>query len=79
VDLTDIQNGFRAIRKEVASKLGLEADDFDIEEEMVIKALKKGYRVSEVPSHEYERKWGKSKLSTWKGWKFVWRLFVELI
>jgi len=78
-DLTDIQNGFRAIRFEVAKALELRANDFDIEEEMVIKALRKGYRVIEVPSHEYERKWGSSKLSTWKGWKFIWRLFVELI
>ncbi len=78
-DLTDIQNGFRAIRFEVAKALGLKANDFDIEEEMVIKTLRKGYRVIELPSHEYERKWGTSKLSTWKGWKFVWRLFVELI
>jgi len=79
VDLTDIQNGFRAIRKDVASRIGLRANDFDIEEEMVMKCLKHGFRVSEAASHEYMRGWGVSKLPTSKGWKFLWRLFIELL
>ena len=63
VRLTDSENGFRAIKKNVALNLRLNADDFDIEEEMVIKALKKGYKVGEIPTHEHERKHGASKLS----------------
>ncbi len=79
VRLTDCENGFRAIKKNVAEDLRLNADDFDIEEEMVIKTLKKGYKVGEIPTHEYERKYGKSRISLPKmGWKFVWRLFKEL-
>lgn len=79
VRLTDCQNGFRAIKRSVATELGLRANDFDIEEEMVMKALKKGYRVVDVPSHEYERKSGKSQLSAWKkGHKFIWRLLINL-
>jgi len=78
VNLTDIQNGFRAIRRDVARRLHLCANDFDVEEEMVMKCLKRGYRVVEVPSHEYVRQWGRSKLPTSKGWKFVWRLMVDL-
>jgi len=66
VNLTDIENGFRAIRKDVALKLKLDAQDFDIEQEMVQKCLKKGFIIKEVPSHEYARAAGKSKLSTWK-------------
>lgn len=78
VSLTDCENGFRAIKRNVARSLGLRAKDFDIEQEMVMKALKKGYRVVEIPSHEYERKSGKSKLPTIKGFKFLWRLIIEL-
>jgi len=66
VSLTDIENGFRAIRKDVALKLKLTANDFDIEQEMVQKCLKKGFRIKEIPSHEYARAAGKSKLSTFK-------------
>lgn len=68
VRLTDSQNGFRAIRRDVAGKLGLTSNLTTIEQEMLMKALKRGFRVSEVPSHEYERKWGKSKVVVWKLW-----------
>lgn len=79
VKLTDCENGFRAIKADLAHALKLNADDFDIEEEMVVKALKRGYKVCEVPTHEYERKYGKSNIDLRKiGWKFVWRLIREI-
>ena len=79
VDLTDCENGFRAIRSDVAKALGLNANDFDVEQEMEMKALKKKYRVIEVPSHEYSRSGGKAKLNVWKiWWKFPLRLIREL-
>jgi dolichol-phosphate mannosyltransferase len=79
VRLTDCENGFRAIKKNIINDLDLQANDFDIEEEMVIKALKKGYSVGEVPTHEYERKYGESNLSLPKiGYKFIWRLIRNL-
>jgi len=71
-NLTDSQNGFRAIKKEVAKNLDLKEDITTIEQEMLIKTLKKGYRVTEMPSHEYERKFGSSviKLSmVW--WRYI--------
>ncbi len=78
--LTDSLNGFRAIRKSTALEIGLNANDFDIEHEMIIKCLKKGFRVLEVPSHEYARGWGKAKLPTFsKGWLFIWRLLRDII
>ncbi len=74
--LTDVLNGFRAIKKDVFLSLRLQANDFDIEHEMVIKCLKMGYKVKDVASHEYERKWGRSKLPTFrKSHIFLWQLF----
>jgi hypothetical protein len=35
---------------------------------MIIRALKKKYKLSEISSHEYERKGGKSKLPTSQGY-----------
>jgi len=61
--LTDTQNGFRAIRAESAKRLGLNEDKHTIELEMVLKALKHGLRVCQVPSHEYARRRGESSLS----------------
>ncbi len=73
VRLTDSQNGFRAIRRDVGLQLGLRSNLTTIEQEMLMRALKQGFRVSEVASHEYERRWGKSKVVVWKlWWAYIW-------
>ena len=56
------QNGYRAVRTEVLKALGLRENISTIDQEMIIKTLKKGYRMAEVPSHEYPRKAGYSKV-----------------
>jgi dolichol-phosphate mannosyltransferase len=61
--LTDTQNGFRAARRGVLNVLALRENKHTIELEMVMKALKKGYRVCQVQSHEYCRRAGVSSLS----------------
>jgi dolichol-phosphate hexosyltransferase len=73
VRLTDSQNGFRAIRRDVALALNLRSDLTTIEQEMLMRALKRGYRVVEVASHEYERRWGVSKVRVWRlWWAYLW-------
>ena len=75
VRLTDSQNGFRAIRRDVAADLGLRENITTIEQEMVMKVLRKGYRAAEVPSHEFERGAGKSNISlrrTWTRYVYCW-------
>jgi len=67
-NLTDSQNGFRAIRTEVIQSLGLTENITTIEQEMTMKCLKKGYIVTEVPTHEYERKYGQSSIKLRKVW-----------
>jgi len=62
VRMTDSQNGFRAIKRVVAKDLGLAENITTIEQEMLIKALKKGFKVDEVPTHEYARKYGESHI-----------------
>lgn len=63
VRLSESQNGFRAIRTAVLRDLNLMENITTIEQEMIIKTLKKGYRMGEVPSHEHKRKAGYSKIS----------------
>jgi dolichol-phosphate mannosyltransferase len=80
VRLTDSQNGFRAIRRQVGKSLGLTSNLTTIEQEMTMKALKQGYRVGEIASHEYERRWGKSKVVVWKLWfAYLWSFFRNII
>jgi len=79
VRLTDSQNGFRAIRRDVGRKLGLTSNLTTIEQEMLMKCLKQGYRVSEIASHEYERKWGTSKVVVWRLWfAYIWSVFRNI-
>jgi dolichol-phosphate mannosyltransferase len=79
-DLTDILNGFRAVKRDIALKVPLRSVDFDVEQHMIVQFLKHGYRVTEVRSHEYCRKWGVSKLPTFrKAYLFFWRLFLDLV
>lgn len=66
--LTDSQNGFRAIKTELAKKLDLKENITTIEQEMIIKTLHLGYSMGEVPAHEYARKYGESKIKLRKVW-----------
>ena len=68
VQLSESQNGFRAIKTEVIKQLGLIEDITTIEQEMIMKTLRKGFRMAEVPSHEHKRKQGYSKISLRKVW-----------
>ena len=63
VQLSDSQNGFRCLRKSVFEDLDLVENKTTIEQEMIIKSLRKGYKVGEVPAHEYARLHGDSKIS----------------
>ena len=79
VRLTDSQNGFRALRRDAARALRLKANLTTIEQEMLMRALKCGCRVVEIPSHEFERRWGVSKVSVWRlWWVYLWSLMRNI-
>jgi hypothetical protein len=78
--LTDVLNGFRAVRRDVATAVRLRAVDFDVEQHMICQYRRHGHRVTEVRSHEYRRRWGKSKLPTYrKAYLFFSRLALDLL
>ncbi len=78
--LTDTLNGFRAINRQAALSVELKENRHTIEQEMVMKMLRYGYRVTNVPTHEYTRRFGQSHINIWKEWpKFVWCVIVNLL
>ena len=80
VRLSESQNGFRAIRTDALRRLDLREDITTIEQEMVMKTLKKGFRMAEVPSHEHARKVGCSHLVLSRIWlRYVYTLFKYLV
>jgi dolichol-phosphate mannosyltransferase len=79
VRLSESQNGFRAIRTDVLRALDLREDITTIEQEMIIKTLRKGYRMGEVPTHEHRRKAGYSKISLRKvAFRYVYSMIKYL-
>jgi len=66
VKLTDVQNGFRAVKRDAMRALFLTEDGFSIEQEMVMKCLKNKKKIVEVPSRELKRKYNSSHLVPFK-------------
>jgi glycosyltransferase involved in cell wall biosynthesis len=80
VRLSESQNGFRAIRTEVARRLDLRENATTIEQEMIIKTLRLGFRMAEVPAHEFRRSYGISHIRLWRAApryavSLLWHLF----
>jgi hypothetical protein len=80
VQMTDYQNGFRAIRTDVARSLGLTSNITTIEQEMAMTCLRHGYRIAECAAHEFRRKGGVSKISVMR-WApiYVWNLLCGIM
>ena len=80
VELTDTLNGFRAVRRKAALAVGLREDIHTIEQEMVMKMLLSGYRVVNVPTHEFSRLYGESHIKIWRQWpRFVACVFTHVV
>jgi glycosyltransferase involved in cell wall biosynthesis len=80
IRLTDTQNGFRCLRKDVFMSLDLRENITTIEQEMVVETLRRGYRLVEVPAHEYRRNAGTSSIQVWKvGFRYVYCLVKNIL
>ena len=65
-DITDPLTGMYVARTDVLRDAALEARHFDVEVDILAKALANGARVAEVPI-EYRKRIGKKKLKPWHG------------
>lgn len=77
---TDLCYGFNAFRSSALRRLNVvtDADGFDIEAEIVIKATRMGMKISELPSFESRRWSGESRLHTFRdGYKILKRILSE--
>jgi Glycosyl transferase family 2 len=62
-EFTDLCYGYCAFWRRHLDKLGLTADGFEIETQLVLGAVKAGLEIREVPSFELERRAGTSNLN----------------
>ena len=74
-NITDMETGYKAFRKDVLIGITIRAKRFDFEPEFTAKVLKAGYQILEVPISYYGRKFSEGKKLTWKdGIVAVWTL-----
>ncbi len=66
VPFTDLCYGYIGFRRACLQQLALTGDGFEIETELVVKAVKAGLRIAEVPSMEANRRFGESNLRTFR-------------
>jgi len=64
--VTDSQTGFRAMRRDLMEKLDLQSDGYEIETEIMVKSLRNGYKLKEVPVSVERRKYSMSKIKILK-------------
>jgi glycosyltransferase involved in cell wall biosynthesis len=65
-DFTDLCYGFIGFRRERLAALRLASQGFEIETEMIVRAVIASLRISEVASFEAERRHGESNLHAWR-------------
>ena len=59
--ITDMETCYKSFRREVLTKITLNADRFDIEPELTCKLLKNGYKIVEVPIKYKSRSYSDGK------------------
>ena len=64
--ITDMETGYKVMKKEVIKSVKLRARRFDFEPEITAKIMKKGYKIYEVPIDFNGRKFSEGKKITWK-------------
>lgn len=70
--------GYMAFRRECLPLLGLQSTGFEIETEIVVRAVKAKLDIVEVPSFESARRYGASNLRTFRdGWRVARTLLTE--
>jgi len=65
-DLTDVNTCYKVFKKEVLKSIKLEEPRFAFCEEVTCKALKRGYKIKEVPVNYYPRTSQQGKKINWK-------------
>ena len=71
----DYEGCYKAISKDVLNGISIKTDDFDFDNELVCKLLKKGYKTIDVPIHYYPRSYKDGKKIKWHhGFKILWTI-----
>lgn len=60
--VSDSQSGYRIMKSEILKKMNFQSSGYEIESEMLVKTVRMGYRINELPISFEQRTYGKSSL-----------------
>jgi len=72
--VTDMMTCQKAFRTSVFRTLNLQSPRFEIELEVTVEAIRKGYSINEIPIPYSKRKFGEAKIGWWDGFKTMVKL-----
>jgi glycosyltransferase involved in cell wall biosynthesis len=76
LNLTDMETGYKAFRREIIQSIRIRSDRFGFEPEVTAKIAQRGYRIYEVPISYHGRDYWEGKKIRWKdGVSAVWTIF----
>lgn len=76
----DATNAFKCFRRSILKNIKLESKEgFELPLELCVKAYKKGYKISEVPTNWKDRVRGDSKFKLWNNLKYYLRWYFFCI
>ncbi|MGA3112489.1 MAG: glycosyltransferase family 2 protein [Candidatus Bathyarchaeia archaeon] len=80
VIITDSQSGYRAMKREVLKSQKLKSGEYEIESEMLVKTVKKKFRIAEVPISFEQRTYGRSGIDPiFDGFKIFLSIFSAYV
>lgn len=76
LNLTDMETGYKAFRREIIQSIRLRSQRFGFEPEVTAKIAQRGYRIYEVPISYHGRDYWEGKKINWRdGISAVWTIF----
>jgi glycosyltransferase involved in cell wall biosynthesis len=76
LNLTDMETGYKAFRREIIQSIRIRSDRFGFEPEVTAKLARRGYRIYEVPISYHGRDYWEGKKIRWRdGVSAVWTIF----
>lgn len=79
-EFTDLCYGYRAFKKDALDKLQIKTSGFEVETEQSILMIKAGLKIKEIPSFEIKRKFGNSRLNSFRdGWRILRIILSEYV
>lgn len=79
LNLHDVDCGFRAFTREAAKRTDIEYRNVPVGPEILVKAKKRGLKITELPVEHYPRATGESIFRSWRMPALIYRIFLSLI